>query len=166
MLMFFIVTNLDHKRPASIKFNKPEFGGISGGQGGYTTNFGSGLSGSAESQIIAIIFKNLISKFVELSKEIKDQDHIALYKDIRQFVRYVQESHGGPFRRVALSGILGVTIRPNKKPPLVQTTRVIRHVQHAEPQTQNYTPLEDTRNQRKLLFKKRSTSSTCAVNIL
>lgn len=165
--MFFIyVTNLDHKRPSSIKFNKPDFGGISGGQGGYATNFGSGLSGSAESQIIAIIFKNLVSKFVELSKEIKNQENVALYKDIRQFIRYVQESHGGPFRRVALSGILGVTIRPHKKPPLMQTTRVIRHIQYVEPKIQNYTTSEDIRNQRRLNFKSRSASSTCAVSVL
>lgn len=104
----------------------PDLGGIPGGQGGYATNFGSGLSGSAESQVIAAVFKTLITKFVESFKDLKSQENIALYCDVRQLITYVKGAHGGPFRRVALSGILAVTPRPHKKQPQMQTTRVIR----------------------------------------
>lgn len=90
-----------------------------------------------------------------------------MYCDVRQLITYVKGAHGGPFRRVALSGILAVTPRPHKKAPNMQTTRVIRHIQHIDNQQQSYSAsTEDTRSQRKLLFKKRSTSSTCAVNLL
>lgn len=101
--------------------------GISGGQGGYSTNFGSGLSGSAESQVMSAVFKTLVSRFVESFKDLKGQENVALYCDIRQLVTYVKGAHGGPFRKVALSGILAVTPRPNKKAPSTTTTRVIRY---------------------------------------
>lgn len=158
----------DHnKRSANFKNLTPDIGGISGGQGGYATNFGGGLSGGAESQVIAAVFKTMVTRFCESFKELKSQENIALYCDIRQLVTYVKGAHGGPFRLVALSGIMAVTPRPNKKLPNMQTTRVIRHIQqHAEcpPPPINYQP-EETRSQRKLFFKKRSTSSTCAVSI-
>lgn len=133
-----------------------------GGQGGYATNFGGGLSGGAESQVVAAVLKALVTRFVASFKDLKSQEHIALYCDVRQLVTYVKGAHGGPFRRVALSGILAVTPRPNKKSPTLQTTRVIRHLQPGE--TQYYQ--SDERTQRKILFKKRSTSSTCPVNTL
>lgn len=99
---------------------------ISGGQGGYATNFSSGLSGSAESQVIAAIFRVLITRFVDSSKEIKAAENAVLFCDIRQLVTYVKGVHGGTFRRVALSGILAVCNRPHHKLPNKQTTRVIR----------------------------------------
>lgn len=120
--------HLDHKRSTGLKILTPEFGGISsGGQGGYATNFSGGLSGGAESQVITAVFKQLVSRFVESAKELRTQENMALYCDIRQLVTYVKGAHGGPFRRVALSGILAVTPRPNKKAPCMQTTRVIRY---------------------------------------
>ncbi|XP_059612441.1 protein unc-80 homolog isoform X4 [Phlebotomus argentipes] len=128
------------------------------GQGGYATNFGGGLSGGAESQVIAAVFKALVTRFVESFKELKSQENMALYCDVRQLVTYVKGAHGGPFRRVALSGIMAVTPRPHKKGPIYQTTRVIRHI----PYTDTSSFQQDERAQRKLLFKKRSTSSTCA----
>lgn len=63
---------------------------------------------------------------MESFEELKSQENIALYCDVRQLVTYVKGAHGGPFRLVALSGILDVTPRPNKKAPNLQTTRVIR----------------------------------------
>lgn len=89
-----------------------------------------------------------------------------LYCDVRQLMTYIKEAHGGVFRRVALSGLIDATNRPNKKQD-VQTTRVIRHVSHSETEDQAEVSggayyLEE-KGQRKLLFKKRSTSSTCAV---
>lgn len=106
----------------------PDIGGMAGGQGGYATNFGGGLSGGAESQVIAAVFKTMVSRFCDSFKELKSQENIALYCDVRQLVTYVKGAHGGPFRLVALSGILSVTPRPHKKAPNMQTTRVIRYV--------------------------------------
>lgn len=99
---------------------------ISGGQGGYATNFSSGLSGSAESLVMAAIFRSLVTRFVESSKEIKSNENAVLFCDIRQLITYVKGVHGGTFRRVALSGILAVCNRPHQKLPMKQTTRVIR----------------------------------------
>lgn len=78
--------------------------------------------------MIAAIFKSLVSRFVDSQKELKSAENINLYSDVRQLVTYIKGAHGGPFRRVALSGILAVTPRPHKKAPLIQTTRVIRYV--------------------------------------
>lgn len=116
---------LDHnKRSSAFKTLTPDIGGMAGGQGGYATNFGGGLSG--ESQVIAAVFKTMVSRFCDSFKELKSQENIALYCDVRQLVTYVKGAHGGPFRLVALSGILSVTPRPHKKAPNMQTTRVIR----------------------------------------
>lgn len=118
------ITYLDHKRPS--KTLTPDYG-ISGGQGGYASNFGSGLSGGPESAVIAAVFKTLVTRLVDSLKDLKSQENIALYCDVRQLVTYVKGAHGGPFRRVALSGVLAVTPRPNKQAPTMQTTRVIRY---------------------------------------
>ncbi|XP_037920959.1 protein unc-80 homolog [Hermetia illucens] len=160
-----LLSPLNHKRSSSgLKNLTPDLGGVTpGGQGGYSTNFSGGLSGGAESQVITAVFKVLITRFVEASKELRSQENLALYCDIRQLVTYVKGAHGGPFRRVALSGILAVTPRPHKKVPCMQTTRVIRHIPQSECQNNQQ---DDNRSQRKLFFKKRSTSSTCAVSLL
>lgn len=102
--------------------------GIPGGQGGYTTNFGSGLSGSAESQVIAAVFRALVTRLVDSIKELKSSENITLYCDVRSLITYVKGAHGGAFRRVALSGILAVCNRPHMKPIVKQTTRVIRYI--------------------------------------
>lgn len=78
--------------------------------------------------MIAAVFKSLVSRFVDSQKELKSPENINLYSDVRQLVTYIKGAHGGPFRRVALSGIMAVTPRPHKKAPHVQTTRVIRYV--------------------------------------
>lgn len=96
-----------------------------GGQG-YATNFGSGLTGNAESQVMAAIFKSIVTRFVDAQKELKSNENMGLYCDVRQLITYIKGAHGGPFRRVVLSGILAVTPRPHKKAPHMQTTRVIR----------------------------------------
>lgn len=84
------------------------------------------MSGGGEAQVVGAVFKQLVSRFVEASKDLKSPENVALYGDIRQLVTYVKGAHGGPFRLVALSGILAVTPRPHKKGPSSQTTRVIR----------------------------------------
>lgn len=114
----------DHKRPTGIKSLIPDLG-KAGGQG-YATNFGSGLTGNAESQVVATVFKALVSRFVDSFKELKNPENVSLYCDVRQLTTYIKGAHGGPFRRVVLSGIMDVTPRPHKKAPQMQTTRVIR----------------------------------------
>lgn len=135
LCMFAIIHSLikphsDHKRPSGIKSLIPENLGANnktaGGQG-YATNFGSGLTGNAESQVIAAIFKSIVTRFVDAQKELKAPENMGLYCDVRQLITYIKGAHGGPFRRVVLSGILAVTPRPHKKGPLLQTTRVIRY---------------------------------------
>lgn len=91
-----------------------------------------------------------------------------MYCEIRQLITYIKEGHGSVFRRVALSALLDTADRPSKKEANVQTTRVIRHIHHTEMDESCDIPPEaaiaiDEKSVRKLLFKKRSTSSTCAV---
>ncbi|KAJ8917160.1 hypothetical protein NQ315_012652 [Exocentrus adspersus] len=141
-------------------------------QGGYASNFGTGVGGGGirgvEGQIMSHVFKPLVSRFVESNKEIKSPENLGLYCDIRQLMIYVKEGHGSVFRRVALSALIDTADRPTKKEANVQTTRVIRHVHHSEMEDQPEAPSDpqsytiDDRGVRKLLFKKRSTSSTCA----
>lgn len=161
-LTITIKTASDHKRSTASKTLNASELGSTGGQGGYATNFGGGLSGGAESQVIAAVFKTLVTRFVGAFKELKGNENIALYCDVRQLINYVKGAHGGPFRRTALSGIMAVTPRPNKKSPNLQTTRVIRHLQPGETQLFQ----SDEKSSRKILFKKRSTSSACPVSKL
>lgn len=76
---------------------------------------------------MAYVFKPFVTLCVKNLKKLKSQDNIALYCDLRQFMTYVKEAHGGVFRRVVLSGILDSSDRPNKRcNSHMQTTRVIR----------------------------------------
>lgn len=108
--------------------------GISGGNvvamaGGVATSYNVGGYGARgiEGQIIAYVFKVLVTRLVDSAKQMKAQENISLYCDVRQLMTYVKEAHGSVFRRVALSGILDSADRPNKRcNSNVQTTRVIR----------------------------------------
>lgn len=92
-------------------------------------NTGSYGTRGIEGQIMACIFKVLVTRLVDSLKQLKAQENIGLYCDVRQFMTYVKEAHGGIFRRVTLSGILDSADRPNKRcNSNVQTTRVIRFV--------------------------------------
>ncbi|XP_029661672.1 protein unc-80 homolog [Formica exsecta] len=149
--------------------------GISGGNvvamaGGVATSYNVGGYGARgiEGQIIAYVFKVLVTRLVDSAKQMKAQENISLYCDVRQLMTYVKEAHGSVFRRVALSGILDSADRPNKRcNSNVQTTRVIRHIhqsdleEHADIGGDTCYTVDD-RGTRKFLFKKRSTSSTCA----
>ncbi|CAK9824157.1 Protein unc-80 homolog [Anthophora retusa] len=133
-----------------------------------TYGLGSHSVRGIEGHIFNCVFKALITRFVKSLKELKSQENISLYCDLRQFMSYVKEVHGGIFRRVALSGILDSADRPNKRcNSNVQTTRVIRHIhqsdleEHADIGGDTCYTVDD-RGTRKFLFKKRSTSSTCA----
>ncbi|XP_031332358.1 protein unc-80 homolog isoform X3 [Photinus pyralis] len=141
-------------------------------QSGYATNFGAGLGGGGlrgiEGQVISHVFKALVTRFVKSTKEIKAMENLSMYCEVRQLITYVKEAHGSTFRRVALSALLDTADRPHKKESDLQTTRVIRHIQQTEVEEPEPTEVvaeqsfSDDRSVRKLLFKKRSTSSTCA----
>lgn len=90
-------------------------------------NVGSYGARGIEGQIMTYVFKVLVTRLVDSMKQLKTQENIGLYCDVRQLMTYVKEAHGGIFRRVALSGILDSADRPNKRcNSNVQTTRVIR----------------------------------------
>ncbi|EFN85740.1 Uncharacterized protein KIAA1843 [Harpegnathos saltator] len=137
---------------------------------GVATSYSTGGYGARgiEGQIMACIFKVLVTRLVDSVKQLKAQENIGLYCDVRQLMTYVKEAHGGVFRRVTLSGILDSADRPNKRcNSNVQTTRVIRHIhqsdleEHADIGGDTCYTVDD-RGTRKFLFKKRSTSTTCA----
>lgn len=94
----------------------------------YATNFGGGANNNTEAQVIAAVFKSLVTRCVQSFKELKCQEHMALYSDVRQLITYIKNAHGGTFRRVVLSGPIDVTPKPHKKMYDLQTTRVIRWV--------------------------------------
>ncbi|CAL7937444.1 unnamed protein product [Xylocopa violacea] len=129
-----------------------------------TYDIGSHSARGIESHIFNYVFKALVTRFMKSWKELTSRQ----YFDLRQFMSYVKEAHGGVFRRVALSGILDSADRPNKRcNSNVQTTRVIRHMHQSyldeHPDIGGDTCYTvDDRGNRKFFFKKRSTSSTCA----
>ncbi|CAH0559503.1 unnamed protein product [Brassicogethes aeneus] len=130
---------------------------------------GGGIRG-IEGQIVGHVFKPLVTRFVNSLKDIKTQENLGLYCDIRQLMTYIKEGHGSTFRRVALSALLDTADRPSKKEVNMQTTRVIRHVHVSDMEEQQEVNPDasftiDERGVRKLLFKKRSTSSTCALSM-
>lgn len=97
--------------------------GVGGASYGSVSHGARGIEG----HVFNYVFKALVTRFVKSLKELKSQENVCLYCDVRQFMSYVKEVHGGAFRRVALSGILDSTDRPNKRcNSNVQTTRVIR----------------------------------------
>jgi hypothetical protein len=106
-------------------------GNIGAMTSGVATSYNSGGYGSRgiEGQIMSCIFKVLVTRLVGFSKQLKTQENVSLYCDVRQLMTYVKEAHGSIFRRVALSGILDSADLPNKRcNSNVQTTRVIRFV--------------------------------------
>ncbi|XP_074595949.1 unc80, NALCN channel complex subunit [Brevipalpus obovatus] len=77
----------------------------------YVNDFGSGLARQLEQKgveavIIGCIFDPIISRLVKNEKELRSQENLSLYCDVRQLISYVRDNHGGTFRRVALSGLL------------------------------------------------------------
>ncbi|BES88439.1 unc-80 homolog (Hypothetical protein) [Nesidiocoris tenuis] len=122
------------------------------------------IATGVEGHIFSFVFKKLITKLVLASKEIKSQENMSLYCDIRQLMSYVKEVHANVLKRVAMSGLIDTALKPHRKQSNLQTTRVIRHIpqneQHEGIDQGNY--VIDEKDTRKSLFKKRSTSSTCA----
>lgn len=152
--------NLDVSNPTGSNTNL-EVASSTGGQGGYSTNFTGGSTSVHENEIISAVLKLLVNRFVVSLPELKLHDNMQLYHDIKQFLTFLKGVHGGPYRVVALSGIIDVTPTVHKKDPFVlHTTRIIRHIPLKDLQS---TTFDENKPQRKNIFKKRSTSSACGV---
>ncbi|KAM7293561.1 protein unc-80 homolog [Ixodes scapularis] len=97
---------------------------------GYANNFGAGPGGASskgiEGVVVTCTFKALVTRLARCGKDLKNQDNMSLYCDLRQLMSYVHDNHGGIFRRVALSGMLDSADRPNKKKNYVPGTRIVR----------------------------------------
>ena len=101
-----------------------------------STSAGNNFSGAAggqrfrsiESHIMGYTFKVIVTRCVERWKYLKTQESISLYSDLRAFMAYVKETHGGVFRRVALSSILDSADQPDKTRSEIHTCRVVRLV--------------------------------------
>lgn len=122
-LFQIFVLFVGHKRHSAFKTLNPDINNMANN---YATNFGGGANNNTEAQLIAAVFKSLVTRCVQSFKELKSQENMALYSDVRQLITYIKNAHGGTFRRVALSGSIDVTPKPHKKAYDLQTTRVIR----------------------------------------
>ncbi|XP_050693714.1 protein unc-80 homolog isoform X3 [Eriocheir sinensis] len=142
--------------------------GVDNQQGGYATNFGASLGGAGsrgiEGQLVACVFKALVSRFVKANKELKNPENMAVYCDVRQLLGYIRDGHGGVFRRVALSGLIDSADRPHKQRQKLQTTRVIRRVTVEDDAYRDSPPTMAEEGEvgkgKKGIFKKKSTSSS------
>lgn len=112
-----------HKRHSAFRSLNPDINNMANS---YATNFGGGGNNGTEAQVVAAVFKSLVSRCVQAFKELKCQENIALYSDVRQLITFIKNSHGAAFRRVALSGVIDVTPKAHKKAYDLQTTRVVR----------------------------------------
>lgn len=67
------LSSLGQKRSGSGK-------GVDNQQGGYATNFGASLGGAGsrgiEGQLVACVFKALVSRFVKANKELKNPENM------------------------------------------------------------------------------------------
>ncbi|XP_023246395.1 uncharacterized protein LOC106642097 [Copidosoma floridanum] len=127
---------------------------------------------NVESQIIECVFKTIVTRCVEMSTNLKSQNTVSLYCDLRQFINYVKEAHGSIFRRVALSCLLDSATKPNSKSAYeIRSTRIIRHLYPLDVIKEGNQRIDrqdriDDKEVQKCGFKKRSTSSTCALSEL
>ncbi|KAK4295652.1 hypothetical protein Pmani_031795 [Petrolisthes manimaculis] len=130
-------------------------------QGGYATNFGASLGGAGsrgiEGQVVASVFKGVVSKFAKSHKELKSPENMAVYCDVRQLLSYVRDCHGGVFRRVALSGLIDSADRPHKHRQ--RRVTIEEDTCHDSPPTMTEEGGDGGKG-RKGIFKKKSTSSS------
>uniref|UniRef100_A0AC35TVB0 UNC80 domain-containing protein n=1 Tax=Rhabditophanes sp. KR3021 TaxID=114890 RepID=A0AC35TVB0_9BILA len=73
--------------------------------GSYKNKFNEGKAG-IEGVVIDIFFASLISKLNEKSRELLLPENMSVYHDVRMFVCYVNERHGNPLRKTALSALM------------------------------------------------------------
>eukprot|EP00105_Crassostrea_gigas_P024973 XP_011445404.1 PREDICTED: protein unc-80 homolog isoform X2 [Crassostrea gigas] len=99
---------------------------------GFHNNFGHSIGGvgyrGEEGVLIANILKPFVSKCVDNARELYGSDNICVFCDIRQFMAYVKEIHGGTFRRVELSGLLdsAMKLKKQEKESKARTSITIR----------------------------------------
>lgn len=115
-------------------------GGLHNSHGlGSSTGIASGFAGfnafgstshrfrTIESHIMNAVFKALVTRCVANLPYLRQHDSVQLYCDVRQMMSYIKETHGGVFRRVALSCIFDVTDKPHQAAERQHTTaRVVR----------------------------------------
>ncbi|VEN40785.1 unnamed protein product, partial [Callosobruchus maculatus] len=58
---------------------------------------GVGRTRGVEGQIVSCSFKQMVTRFIEVGKEIKMPENLATYCEIRQMMTYVKEAHGSVF---------------------------------------------------------------------
>ncbi|VDM36880.1 unnamed protein product, partial [Toxocara canis] len=87
----------------------------------YRNHFNEKLKG-IEGAIVNAILKPVISKLMSTMNELLQPENMSLYQDVRLFVSFVQEQHGNPFRRVALSALLDG--RPTSTQRALQSTSI------------------------------------------
>ena len=56
---------------------------------------------SVEAIIIRYVFTPFVTRLVFIQKELKVQENMSLYCEVRQFISYVRDHHGGVFRNVS-----------------------------------------------------------------
>ena len=81
--------------------------------------------------IITAVFKPLVSRLTSMSRELRLQENLALYCEIRQLIAYVRDSHGGTFRRVALSGLVDSAHALHKEPKREEKKKVKKGLKNA-----------------------------------
>uniref|UniRef100_A0A915C2K7 Transmembrane protein n=1 Tax=Parascaris univalens TaxID=6257 RepID=A0A915C2K7_PARUN len=80
----------------------------------YRNHFNEKLKG-IEGAIINAILKPVISKLMNTMSELLQPENMSLYQDVRLFVSFIQERHGNPFRRVALSALLDARLSTDQR---------------------------------------------------
>ncbi|RWS30612.1 protein unc-80-like protein [Leptotrombidium deliense] len=136
---------------------------------GYANNFGAGFAKvgpkGIEGVVVNCILSPLVSRVMNMHKEIKTQENMSLYCDIRQLLNYVRVNHGGALRKVALSGLIESADYSHKR--LKQPVRIMKTVEvDSEPRNlfamaSPFTLVTDDNEKvshRKSFFKKKSTN--------
>uniref|UniRef100_A0A0N4ZFZ3 UNC80 domain-containing protein n=1 Tax=Parastrongyloides trichosuri TaxID=131310 RepID=A0A0N4ZFZ3_PARTI len=83
-------------------------------ESGYKNSFNEAMNG-IEGIIIDIFFSSLVLKLNEKARELLLPENMSVYHDVRMFVNYVNENHGNPLRKTALSALIEKLKNPRKK---------------------------------------------------
>jgi len=133
------------------------------GRTGYANNFGAGfnlLGQGVEGVIINAIFNPFVTRLMNMQKELKSQENMSLYHDIRQLIAYVRNNFGGVFRRVALSGLLeGVEKVPKKQQRSNKPLENENEYKFAYSSSSYPYPEDLDKGQRKSFYRKKSNNS-------
>ncbi|KAI1727311.1 cation channel complex component UNC80 domain-containing protein [Ditylenchus destructor] len=74
----------------------------------YKNHFNESQSG-IEGTVIGILLTSLVTKFMKRNDDMSLPENMGLYHDVRMFIAYVQEKHGNPLRKMALSALMART---------------------------------------------------------